>query len=113
VGFCDFWVFFVVFGWPQRGLLMVICGNLRGDFVVGKTCHGFEINLWKFSGLMMRHPFSWPIQRRAVVLRTIPIHQNRCMGHLFLWLVREGIWLWVYSPFVRLQWRYGALWNQL
>ena len=47
MGFCDFRVFFVVFGWLERGELLVICGELCGGFVVRKTRQLFEINLWK------------------------------------------------------------------
>jgi hypothetical protein len=36
VGFCGIWVIFVVFGWQLRGDSLVICGELRGGFVVRK-----------------------------------------------------------------------------
>src|SRR4030088_2655185 len=34
---------------------------------------------------------------RAVSLRSMPTHQNRCMGHPVLWLVRRPV-LWVGGP---------------
>jgi len=49
---CEFRVFFVVFGWLERGELLVIRGELCGGFVVRKTRQLFENkSVEKISGL--------------------------------------------------------------
>lgn len=44
MGFCEKWAQNVVFRWSHRGFWVVKRGDLRGVFVVGKTCQLFEIN---------------------------------------------------------------------
>jgi hypothetical protein len=70
VVFCEIRVFFVVFGWLERGELLVICGELCGGFVARKTRQLFEINLWKrFLAyfVLASRGFS-----RSLLIRTMP-----------------------------------------